>query len=248
MNREHLSEPATQTPLALELEGVSYGVRISRLFGSRYKQILHDVSLRLDSGESLGIMGRSGSGKSTLARVCAGLTHRSDRLMGKLKVCGQEVRLNTLAEQRAFYAKVQILLQDSLSSLNPRGSVFDNLCEGLIYLKGVRHRHAQLERIMPLINQLGLGEAALGKSVGMLSGGEAQRVCLARALLLEPRLLILDESLSGLDSELCAEVVEFLQGWQERSGASVMLITHDERLALRFCHKVHVLEQGKLTQ
>ena len=81
-----------------------------------------------------------------------------------------------------------------------------------------------------------------------ISGGEAQRICLIRALLLNPRILILDESLSGLDYELCDEVLAFLREWQGESRASVVLITHDEKIALRFCEKVYLLEQGKLIE
>lgn len=235
----------------LELENVSFYHRTYRVFSKSEKQILSHISLRIESGRNYAIMGNSGCGKSTLAQIMCGILSPSlDELgqVGQVRFDGAKLNLSSLAQRRSFYSQVQMLFQDSISSLNPRFSCYENILEPLLYL-GAGQRKEQIDkRIVELCQKLGLPKDILGKSVAMISGGEAQRICLIRALLLEPRILILDESLSGLDYELCDEVLEFLREWQGESGASVVLITHDENIALRFCEKVYLLEQGKLIQ
>ncbi|CAM3469524.1 ABC transporter ATP-binding protein [Helicobacter labetoulli] len=233
----------------LELENVSFYHRTYRLFSKSEKQILWHISLRIEKAKSYAIMGSSGCGKSTLAQVMCGILQPSiDELgqVGQVRFNGARLNLSSLAQRRSFYSQVQMLFQDSLSSLNPRFSCYENILEPLLYLGAGRTKEQIQIHIERLYQKLSLPKEILDKSVAMISGGEAQRICLIRALLLEPRILILDESLSGLDYELCDEVLEFLREWQEQSGAGVVLITHDESVALRFCEKVYVLEQGKL--
>ncbi len=282
----------------LELENVSFYHRTYRVFSKSEKQILSHISLRIESGRNYAIMGNSGCGKSTLAQIMCGILSPSlDELgqVGQVHFDGAKLNLSSLAQRRSFYSQVQMLFQDSISSLNPRFSCYENILEPLLYLgagqtkEQIQSRMERLcqklglpkeildksvamisgyenilepllylgagqtkeqiqSRMERLCQKLGLPKEILDKSVAMISGGEAQRICLIRALLLEPRILILDESLSGLDYELCDEVLEFLREWQGESGASVVLITHDENIALRFCEKVYLLEQGKLIQ
>lgn len=235
----------------LELENVSFYHRTYRVFSKSEKQILSHISLRIESGRNYAIMGNSGCGKSTLAQIMCGILSPSlDELgqVGQVRFDGAKLNLSSLAQRRSFYSQVQMLFQDSISSLNPRFSCYENILEPLLYLGAGQTKEQIQSRMERLCQKLGLPKEILDKSVAMISGGEAQRICLIRALLLEPRILILDESLSGLDYELCDEVLEFLREWQGESGASVVLITHDENIALRFCEKVYLLEQGKLIQ
>ncbi len=235
----------------LELENVSFYHRTYRVFSKSEKQILSHISLRIESGRNYAIMGNSGCGKSTLAQIMCGILSPSlDELgqVGQVHFDGAKLNLSSLAQRRSFYSQVQMLFQDSISSLNPRFSCYENILEPLLYLGAGQTKEQIQSRMERLCQKLGLPKEILDKSVAMISGGEAQRICLIRALLLEPRILILDESLSGLDYELCDEVLEFLREWQGESGASVVLITHDENIALRFCEKVYLLEQGKLIQ
>lgn len=235
----------------LELENVSFYHRTYRLFYKSEKQILSHISLRIESGRNYAIMGSSGCGKSTLAQIMCGILSPSlDELgqVGQVHFDGARLNLSSLAQRRSFYSQVQMLFQDSISSLNPRFSCYENILEPLLYLGAGQTKEQIQSRMERLCQKLGLPKEILDKSVAMISGGEAQRICLIRALLLNPRILILDESLSGLDYELCDEVLAFLREWQGESGASVVLITHDENIALRFCEKVYVLKQGKLIQ
>lgn len=235
----------------LELENVSFYHRTYRLFYKSEKQILSHISLRIESGRNYAIMGNSGCGKSTLAQIMCGILSPSlDELgqVGQVRFNGARLNLSSLSQRRSFYSQVQMLFQDSISSLNPRFSCYENILEPLLYLGAGQTKEQIQSRMERLCQKLGLPKEILDKSVAMISGGEAQRICLIRALLLNPRILILDESLSGLDYELCDEVLAFLREWQGESGASVVLITHDENIALRFCEKVYVLKQGKLIQ
>lgn len=233
----------------LELENISFYHRTYRVFRQCEKQILSHISLKIESGANYAIMGSSGCGKSTLAQIMCGILCPSvDELgqVGQVRFNGERLELSGLSQRRSFYSQVQMLFQDSISSLNPRFSCYENILEPLLYL-GVGRTKGQIDkRIVELCQKLGLPKEILHKNVAMISGGEAQRICLIRALLFEPRILILDESLSGLDYELCDEVLAFLREWQGKSRASVVLITHDEKIALRFCEKVYLLEQGKL--
>ncbi len=233
----------------LELENVSFYHRTYRVFSKSEKQILSHISLKIESGTNYAIMGNSGCGKSTLAQIMCGILSPSlDELgqVGQVHFDGARLNLSQLSQRRSFYSQVQMLFQDSISSLNPRFSCYENILEPLLYLGAGQTKEQIQSRMERLCQKLGLPKEILDKSVAMISGGEAQRICLIRALLLEPRILILDESLSGLDYELCDEVLAFLREWQGESGASVVLITHDENIALRFCEKVYLLEVGKL--
>ena len=233
----------------LELENISFYHRTYRVFYKSEKQILSHISLKIESGRNYAIMGNSGCGKSTLAQIMCGILSPSlDELgqVGQVRLNGKALHLNELSQRRNFYSQVQMLFQDSISSLNPRFSCYENILEPFLYLRAGQRKEQIDKRIVELCQKLGLPKDILGKSVAMISGGEAQRICLIRALLLNPRILILDESLSGLDYELCDEVLAFLREWQGESRASVVLITHDENIALRFCEKVYLLEQGKL--
>lgn len=233
----------------LELENVSFYHCAYRLLHKSKKQILSHISLQIESGTNYAIMGSSGCGKSTLAQIMCGILQPSiDELgqLGQVRFNGEGLKLSSLRQRRSFYSQVQILLQDSLSSLNPRFSCYENILEPFLYLGTKRTKEQIQSHIEKLCQKLGLPQKILDKSVAMISGGEAQRICLIRALLLNPRILILDESLSGLDYELCDEVLVFLREWQGESRASIVLITHDEKIALRFSKKVYVLECGKL--
>lgn len=187
--------------------------------------VLRDITLTLHQGIHTAIIGPSGCGKSTLAKLLSKiLTPQS----GEITLDSKPLR----AFGKDFYTQVQILFQDSLSSLNPSLCVFENLIEPLIYLCDIHDRDTQLSRITPLLERLGLPERILWAYPSMLSGGELQRICLLRALVLEPKILILDESLSGLDFELQIDIIAFLQTLET---TTIVCITHDISLARRLC-------------
>ncbi|WP_233706602.1 ABC transporter ATP-binding protein [Helicobacter marmotae] len=233
--------------MMLELRDVSYTYTSYRVFARHTRHILRDISLKLDFNDTLAIMGRSGCGKSTLAKIACGLlTPNVRKDSTQVLFCSKPLLLRSLAQRRAFYAQVQILFQDCIGSLNPTLSCVENCLEPLMYLKGI-HKEQGIEQLRVLAKDLGLSDDILFRQVGGISGGEAQRICLLRALSIEPKLLILDESTSGLDYELAMMIIAYLKQWRLATGASILLITHDDEVAYRLCDRVRIINsQGML--
>ena len=161
---------------------------------------------------------------------------------------GNALCLSNLAQRREFYKQVQILFQDPIGSLNPRLTLRESLCVPLRYLLGLQDRQAQESRILPLLARLGLDEGLLDAYPAMLSGGQAARFCLARALLARPKYIILDESTSSLDERVESEILALLKELQEEEGLGVLLITHSARLARKFCEKIYIMERGEIIE
>ena len=158
------------------------------------------------------------------------------------------LNLANLAQRREFYKQVQILFQDPIGSLNPRLTLRESLCVPLRYLLGLQDRQAQEARILPLLARMGLDEGLLEAYPAMLSGGQAARFCLARALLARPKYIILDESTSSLDERAESEILALLKELQEEEGLGVLLITHSARLARKFCEKIYIMESGEIIE
>lgn len=214
------------TPI-LQARNVCYGYREYIALRCVDTSVLHNANLTLHQGIHTAIIGPSGCGKSTFAKLLSKiLTPQS----GEITLDSKPVRVFG----REFYTQVQILFQDSLASLNPSLCVFENLIEPLVYLLDIHDKPTQLARITPLLERLHLSSTILSAYPTMLSGGELQRVCLLRALILEPKILILDESLSGLDFALQIETIEFLQTLKT---ITIICITHDISLAHRLCRQ-----------
>lgn len=206
--------------------------------------VLRDISLTLRAGESVALLGRSGCGKSTLARLLVGL-ERPDA--GTIVWRGKPIsRLNREA-RKAFHRDIQLVFQDALSAVNPRKTVGEIIGEPLRHLMSIGKK-AQRQRIADMLQAVELEVDIMDKRPTQLSGGQLQRVCLARALIVNPALLILDEAVSSLDLVLQAEIIQLLKRLQQQSGTACLFITHDLRLVERFCQRVMVMEQGAIIE
>lgn len=150
--------------------------------------------------------------------------------------------------QKKFYKQVQILFQDPLSSLNPRLSLRESLAEPLQNLLGVYDAREQEERILPLLARLRLESPLLDYYPAMLSGGQASRFCLARALLVRPKYMLLDEVTSGLDFALECEILGILHELQREMDLGILLITHSVELARRWCERIYILQDGEIVE
>ena len=158
---------------------------------------------------------------------------------------------NTFAKssaQKKFYKQVQILFQDPLSSLNPRLSLRESLAEPLQNLLGVYDAREQEERILPLLARLRLESPLLDYYPAMLSGGQVSRFCLARALLVRPKYMLLDEVTSGLDFALECEILGILQELQGEMDLGILLITHSVELARRWCERIYIMQDGEIVE
>jgi ABC-type dipeptide/oligopeptide/nickel transport system ATPase subunit len=189
---------------------------------------LSGVNFTLARGATLGIVGASGSGKSTLARCVAGFETPTS---GEIRFTGDRLR-------------IQLIFQEPAASLNPRFTAAEIVEEPLL-IQGIGDRAA---RAAAALETVGIARAALGKRADRFSGGETQRLAIARALVVEPELLILDESLNGLDGELCAQVCGLLKELQQRLGLSYLVISHDLDLVAGMADAIAVMESGRIVE
>ncbi|WJD75858.1 nickel import ATP-binding protein NikE [Klebsiella michiganensis] len=206
--------------------------------------VLKEVSLALKSGETVALLGRSGCGKSTLARLLVGLESPTQ---GSVFWRGEPLSRLNRTKQKAFRRDIQMVFQDAISAVNPRKTVREILREPMRHLLSLT-KAEQLARASDMLRAVDLDVSVLDKRPPQLSGGQLQRVCLARALSVEPQLLILDEAVSNLDLVLQAGVIGLLKKLQRQFGTACLFITHDLRLVERFCQRVMVMDEGQIVE
>ena len=184
------------------------------------------VSFHLDKGEIVGIVGQSGSGKSTIAKTLVGIVKKSSG----------DIRVNARS--------VQMVFQDAVGSLNPR-TVRATLSEVLRHGKGVVGSSEPVEkRVKALLSQVGLSEAVLDQYPREMSGGQCQRVSIARALAFDPEVLLADEPVSALDVSVQAKILNLLRRLRDERSLSILLIAHDLAVVKNVCDRVYVMEKG----
>ena len=215
-------------------------------FDSFFMKAVNEVTFSLHEGETLGIVGPSGCGKSTLSRALIGLLPSRG---GNILFLGQDIsniNKKSLKELRKY---IQIIFQDPCACLNPKMSVIEAIIDPFL-IHNLSSRSKALEKARNLLRFVSLTPTELYEKrlPHQLSGGQQQRVVIARALALNPKILICDESVSMLDSEVQAEVLQLLGSLQEKLKLSILFITHDLSVAAGFCHRVLVFDQGKIIE
>ena len=203
------------------------------------------VSFNLEHGETLALVGESGCGKSTLGKA----------LLRLLPTAGGEILLDgaNLAERAAGprstgLAAMQIVFQDPFSSMNPRMTVGKILEEGLLAQRPDLDADARADRVRGLLTAVGLPGDAVVRYPHEFSGGQRQRLCIARSLAVEPRLLICDEPTSALDVSVQAQVIELLKELQKTQGVSYLFISHDFAVVSELAHRVAVMKAGRIIE
>ncbi|MGC1069846.1 ABC transporter ATP-binding protein [Pantoea agglomerans] len=204
----------------------------------RRNQVLFDVSLQVKQGEIFGLVGESGSGKTTVLKCLAGLFNH---WQGELTIDGQPLAHRI---DRARCRQVQMVFQDPYGSLHPRHTLGDILEEPL-QIQGIGQRQ---QRVMAMLDKVGLNRAWQTRYPHQLSGGQRQRVAIARALILEPRVLLLDEPTSALDVSVQAEILNLLSDLQQQENLTYLMVTHDLGVVAHLCHRVAVMQQGKVLE
>ena len=204
------------------------------------------ISFELRQRESLGVVGASGCGKSTLCRALMGLNPIRG---GRVELLNQDLLSLRGSSLRQARRALQMVFQDPLACLNPALSVIDAIADPLL-IHGLCSKASAREQARALLERVKLSPAEQfsDRLPKQLSGGQQQRVAIARALALQPRVLICDESVSMLDAEVQAEVLDLLRNLQMELGLAIIFITHDLSVASGFCHRVLVLDKGKVVE
>lgn len=205
-----------------------------------------DVSFTLQSGGSLGIVGESGSGKTTVARMLVSLEVPT---AGTISVCGR-VRENrpSLAERRRRARELQIVFQDPYSTLDPRQTVASSLDEVLRLHRPELGKRARAARVHELADLVGFDDRQRKALPRRLSGGQRQRVAIARALAVEPRVMILDESVSALDVSIQAQILNLLSDIRAETSIGYILISHDLAVVRHLTETCVVMRKGQVVE
>jgi peptide/nickel transport system ATP-binding protein len=205
---------------------------------------LTDVSLSLVRRHTIGVVGASGAGKSTLAR-CLACLETPDA--GQIFMLGRNLLELKQTELRRTRRQIQLIFQGSAATLNPRFSAIDVVTEPM-EIAGAGNKRERRERALALMEGVGLPREAARRNCLELSGGERQRLAIARALSLSPKVLILDESLSGLDLLVQAQIANLLTDLQARLSLSYIFISHDLRLAAHIADHLAVMQGGRIVE
>ena len=204
-----------------------------------------NVSLDVYEGEILGVVGESGSGKSTLAKNILRLVRPTK---GEIELFGEKLSLLDKKQMKKTRKKMQVVFQDPLSSLNPRMTVFETLSEPLNSFYPGMNRDSIEKDVRAAIIEVGLGDEFLGRYPHELSGGQCQRIAIARALMPKPQLLICDEAVSALDASIRAEIIELLLGIKKKRNLTMIFIAHDLAVVKKICDRVIVMKKGKVVE
>ena len=202
-------------------------INITKKYGEQ--EVLNSFSLDIEKGKCLAIMGESGSGKSTIAKIIIGLEKQNS---GTVKI---------------FTKDIEFLFQDSYNALNPRMSVEDLIYEPLQFLPNI-DKSKKKKTVLELLEQVELSSELLTRKRDELSGGQLQRVCLARALSTKPQIMIFDESLSGLDPLVQDKILDLLYKIQKQYQLTYIFISHDFRLCYFLADRIILIDSGNIIE
>ncbi|TAJ41242.1 MAG: ABC transporter ATP-binding protein, partial [Reyranella sp.] len=202
------------------------------------------IRLTVQAGDSVALVGESGSGKSTLLRVLLGLTESSD---GRALYRGDDIETLTNDKRRSFQRDVAMIYQDARASLNPRLKTLDLIGEP-IRQHALCPESALRARVAALLARVGMPADTADRYPSQLSGGQVRRVAIARALASEPKVIVADEAVSGLDVSTQAQLLNLLRGLQHEMGLTLLFITHDLAVASYLCRRIAVMYLGRIVE
>ncbi len=226
----------------LEIENVSKEYKERGLFKKGIKKVLKDVSFSLKKGECLGIVGESGSGKSTLGRIITGIEKPTE---GKVKFCDEDIHCNRKSDGKDN--RMSIVFQNYTASVNPCFTVADIIGEPLL-IEGKVNKAEILEKVKELMENVGLPKEFMNRYPHELSGGQLQRVCIARAVVIRPKFIMLDEAVSSLDVSTQVEVLDLLKKLKETYNLSYIFVSHDLLTITYMCDSVIFFKEGRIVE
>ena len=232
----------------LQLQNIDVSFRSEKqesIFRAKRIQVLRGINLEVPEGICLGVLGESGSGKSTTGRVLCGLL-KPDK--GQVLLKGEDV-YQTKAGRKALRESISIVFQDYTTSANPRFQVKDIIAEGLqVYRRRTKKQLNITNEVTALLEQVGLDKTFLTRYPHELSGGQLQRVCIARAIACHTPIILLDEAISSLDAHTQVQIMDLLKELRARYGLTYIFITHDLTAITYLCDQVLFLYQGKVVE
>lgn len=211
--------------------------------GKKSMTAVDDVSFELRQGECLGIVGESGSGKSTIVKM---ITHLQSITEGNVILKGKDITNVKGKELREVYKDIQMVFQMPMESFDPRCTLGDGIGESLRNM-GLSRKETR-ERVEKLLERCGLDKEYADRYPHQVSGGQCQRAAIARALAVEPSVLICDEATSALDVTVQKQILELLMELKQKENFSFLLICHDLALVQAFCDRVLVLYHGETVE
>ena len=246
--------PPPHDDLILDMQDISktYQARsASALKPAVIIKAVSDINLKLARGKTFAIVGESGSGKSTCARIALGaeLPDANGRVLFKSQSDKTPIELQTLTqtERVGFQKQAQMVFQDPFSSLSPRMQIIDTLTEPLD-IHGIGTKSERYDRALEVLEQVGLNGSMLRRYPHAFSGGQRQRLSIARALTLHPSLLVCDEPTSALDVSVQAQILDLLEGIRDTQNLSYLFISHDLAVVSRIADEVAVMRRGRIVE
>jgi len=203
------------------------------------------VDISIEQGTTLGLVGESGSGKTTLGRTLLNLVKKSQ---GEVLFKGKAIDSASFAKTNALRKSMQIIFQDPYASLNPRLTIEQTLIEPMVVHKIGDSKKDRLEKVVSLLQEVGLGEEHLHRYPHEFSGGQRQRICVARALTTEPELIICDECVSAMDVSVQAQVLNLLKSLQASRGLTYLFISHDLSVVKFMSEHIAVMQNGRVIE
>ena len=211
----------------------------------RKLKAVDDVSFTICKGETLGIVGESGCGKTTCGKTCIGMLPKTS---GTVTFQGKDVHKMTRKEKFDFTGKVQMIFQDPYASLDPHQKVYDIVAEGIRTHRLARNKAEEEQKVLELLDLVGLNAEHAMRNVHEFSGGQRQRIGIARALSVDPEFLFCDEPISALDVSIQAQIINLLMKLQKEKNLTMLFIAHDLSMVKHISDRIGVMYLGNMVE